>query len=99
MSATIRHAKHLAQINGEKQAITIDLYSRQYGIEGQGDKNIPSEINIRVIDQLSGEVQKGKYSIVFHAHGGVEGGTIILSMGKKTVNIQLDPVVGSVVIK
>jgi hypothetical protein len=29
----------------------------------------------------------------------MEGGTIVLSTEKKTVSIQLDPVVGSVVIK
>jgi len=99
LSATIRYAKHLAQVNGEKQSLTIDLYSRQYGIEGQRSKQVPPEISIKVMDQLSGEVYKGKYLIVFYPHGGVEGGTIVLSTTKKTVSIQLDPVVGSVVIK
>jgi prepilin-type N-terminal cleavage/methylation domain-containing protein len=99
MSATIRYAKHLALINGERQTITINLDSRNYGIEGIAHKNIPSAITIKVIDPLSGEVRNGKYSIIFSATGGTEGGTIVLSTNKKSVSIQLDPVVGSVVIK
>lgn len=99
MSATIRHAKHLACINGEKQTITIDLDSKYYDIEGIVRKNIPSAINIKMIDPLLGEIRNGKYPIVFNATGSMEGGTIVLSTGKKSVSIQLDPVVGSVVIK
>jgi prepilin-type N-terminal cleavage/methylation domain-containing protein len=99
MSATIRHAKHLALINGETQTITINLDSRYYGIEGIAHKNIPSGITFKVIDPLLGEIRNGKYHIIFSATGGMEGGTIVLSTNKKTVSIQLDPVVGSVVIK
>lgn len=99
MSATIRHAKHLALINGEKQTITINLDSRYYGIEGIAHKNIPTGISIKVIDPLLGEIHKGEYPFVFSATGGMEGGTIVLSTKKKTMSIELDPVVGSVVIK
>ena len=41
LASTIRQARHLAQLNGEKQIITIDLDSRSYGIEGRGKKNLP----------------------------------------------------------
>jgi len=99
MSATIRHAKHLALINGEKQTITINLDSGSYGMEGIVHKNIPSGITIKVIDPLLGEIRNGEYTIIFSATGGIEGGTIVLSTNKKTASIQLDPVVGSVVIK
>lgn len=99
MSATIRHAKSIARTNSETQVVSINLDSMSYGIAGQGDKNIPSGINIRIIDPFSGEVHSGKYSIVFHATGGIEGGTIVLSDNRRSVSIQLDPVVGSVVIK
>ncbi len=99
MSATIRHAKHLALINGEKQTITINLDSGSYGMEGIIHKNIPSGITIKVIDPLLGEIRNGEYTIIFSATGGMEGGTIVLSTNKKTASIQLDPVVGSVVIK
>lgn len=99
MSATIRHAKHLALINGEKQTITINLDSRSYRMESIIHKNIPSGITIKVIDPLLGEIRNGEYTIIFSATGGMEGGTIVLSSNKKTASIQLDPVVGSVVIK
>ena len=99
MSATIRHARHLALINGEKQTMIINLDSRYYSIEGIARKNIPSGITLKVIDPLLGEIRKGEYPIIFNATGAMEGGTIVLSTEKKTVTIQLDPVVGSVVIK
>ena len=99
ISATIRHARHTALINGEKQTMIINLDSRYYGIEGIAQKSIPSGITLKVIDPLLGEVRKGEYPVVFHATGAMEGGTIVLSSGKKIVSIQLDPVVGSVVIR
>ena len=99
ISATIRHARHIALINGEKQTMIINLDSRFYGIEGIAQKGIPSGITLWVIDPLLGEVRNGEYPVVFHSTGSMEGGTIELSSGKKIVSIQLDPVVGSVVIK
>jgi prepilin-type N-terminal cleavage/methylation domain-containing protein len=99
MSATIRHAKHLALINGEKQTVTINLDSGSYGMEGIIHKNIPSGITIKVIDPLLGEIRNGQYPIIFSATGGMEGGTIVLFSNKKTIKLELDPVVGSVIIK
>lgn len=99
ISATIRYARTLARVNSERQTLTIDLDSKLYGIEGSASKNIPDDINIKIIDPLLGEVHNGKYSITFYETGGIEGGTIVLSTKKKTVNIELDPIVGSVVIK
>jgi hypothetical protein len=53
-----------------------------------------------VIDPLSGEIRSGKYSILFYETGGIEGsGTIVLFTNKKTIKIELDPIVGSVVIR
>lgn len=99
ISATIRHARDLAVINGEKQTMTINLDSRYYGIEGIARKNITSGISLKVIDPLLGEVSKGEYLFIFNATGAMEGGTIVLSTEKRTVSIQLDPVVGSVIVK
>jgi general secretion pathway protein H len=99
ISAAIRHTRTLALVNSEKQTLTIDLDSRLYGLEGGMNKNIPNEINIKIVDPLLGDIVKGKYSISFYETGGIEGGTIVLSTKKKTVNIELDPVVGSVVIR
>jgi general secretion pathway protein H len=99
ITATIRYARSLAKIHGERQTITIDLDSKKYGIEGRGAKDIPSDIHIKVVDPLLGEIYNGKYKLVLDPIGGVEGGTIILWNNKRTVSIQIDPIVGSVVIK
>ena len=99
MSATIRYARSLAQIRGERQTVTIDLDSKKYSIEGYGAKDISSDIHIKVIDPLLGEIHNGKYQFVLPAIGGVEGGTIVLWDNKRTMRIQMDPVVGSVVAK
>jgi len=99
ISATIRHARSLAQIYGAKQTITIDLDLKKYGLEGRGVKEIPSDVYIKIIDPLSGEIHQGKYRLVLYPTGGIEGGTIVLWNSKKTVSIQLDPVIGSLVIK
>ncbi|MDH5202046.1 MAG: prepilin-type N-terminal cleavage/methylation domain-containing protein [Nitrospirota bacterium] len=99
MSAAIKHARSLALIDGERQTITIDLDSKNYGIESRMSKSIPSDIFIKVIDPFLGEKLNGKYLIVFHTTGNVEGGTIVLWNNKRAVSIQMDPVVGSVVVR
>ena len=99
LSATIRQARTLAQIHNEGKTVFIDLDSRKYGIVGLGSKDIPSEISIKVTDPMSGEILKGIYQISVHSSGGVEGGTIQLWTSKKAVSIQIDPVLGAVVIK
>lgn len=99
LSATIRYARSLAQIHGEKKVVTIDLDSKFFGIEGKGNKGIPADISAWVVDPLLGEIRTGKYQIVLRGAGGIEGGTVMLSYKKKTVSIVPDPVVGSVVVK
>lgn len=99
MSATIRHARSLAQIHGEKQIVTLDLDSKFYGIEGRGNKGIPPDVSIKVIDPLLGEIRSEKYQIVLNESGGVEGGTIVLYQDNKSISIEPDPVVGTVIIK
>lgn len=99
MSAVIRYARAHAQTNGTAQTLTIDTDTGEYELEDRGTKKLSADINIKVLDQTSGEVLQGKQQLVFQAIGGVEARTIVLSGGKKTVSIQMDPVVGSVVIK
>jgi general secretion pathway protein H len=98
ISAMIRHARTLAFVNGERSILTIDLDSKQYGIEGLASKGLPPDVDIRVIDPVAGEIQSGTYEIYFPPSGGIEGGTIVLSRGKRSVSIQPDPVIGSVII-
>ncbi|HXX57404.1 MAG TPA: prepilin-type N-terminal cleavage/methylation domain-containing protein [Thermodesulfovibrionales bacterium] len=99
LSATIRYARALAQINGERQVVSIDLDSKSYGIEGKGSKSIPADVMIKVIDPLSGEVPRGKFNINVNGIGGIDGGKIVLSSGKQSLSIETDPIVGTVMIK
>lgn len=99
ISAAIRQAKSMAATKGEKETVTINIDSKQYGIPGRGSKSLPRDAQVMVIDPFSGEIRSGEYNITFQPYGGVEGGTVVLWNGKKTVSIQLDPVVGSTVIK
>ena len=99
LSAMMRYAKILAQNNGEPQTVLINLDTGRYGIEGVQTKNIPEGINIRVTDPVTGEVSRGNYAVLFHESGISEGGTITLWNAKRTLNIELDPIVGSVMLK
>jgi len=99
ISATIRYARALAKVSGERKTITIDLDSGKYEIEGYGERGIPSNIDIKVKDPLSGEISTGKYQLVFNAVGDIEGGIIVLQDKKRIVDIEIDPVVGVAVVK
>lgn len=99
MTAMIKYARSFASINGEPQTVTIDLDAKRYGIEGRGYRKIPTDVNIMVIDTLEGEIYKGQYHLLFYATGGVDAESIILWNDRKKVNIQMDPVVGSVVVR
>jgi prepilin-type N-terminal cleavage/methylation domain-containing protein len=99
LSAMMRYAKMLAQNNGEPQAVLINLDTGRYEIQGVQARNIPEGINIRIADPVAGEVSRGNYAVLFHESGIVEGGTITLWNAKRTINIELDPIVGSVVLK
>lgn len=99
ISGMIRHARSLARMNMERRTVMIDLDNRTYGIEGLGTKSFPPDAFIRVIDPFSGEIIRGKYPIVFNPAGGMSGGIIILSWGKKVIRIEMDPITGAVLIK
>jgi general secretion pathway protein H len=99
LSAMMRYAKILAQNNGEPQTVLINIDTRRYGIEGVQTRSIPQGINIRVTDPVAGEVSGGDYAVLFHESGIAEGGTITLWNSKRRLNIELDPIVGSVILK
>jgi general secretion pathway protein H len=99
ISGLIRQARSLARMNTESRTVMIDLDSRTYGIVGLGTKSFPPDVLIKVIDPFSGEIIRGKYSIVFKPVGGMSAGTIILSRGKKVIRIEMDPISGAVLIK
>ena len=95
ISATIRHARSLARMNMQTQRLIIDLDERTYGMAGQAAKDIPPNVLIRIDDPASGEILHGKYSLIFHPSGGMEGGAILLSGGKKKMRIDMDPIKGT----
>jgi len=99
ISATMKYARALAHIHGEYQTVTIDLDAKTYGIDGKGSKDIPSDVNIKIIDPFAGEVDEGQYRFIMYPGGGVEAGTLVLWNAKRSVRIEPDPIAGSLVIK
>jgi general secretion pathway protein H len=95
MVGMIRHARSLAQMKMESQTFVIDLDNKTYGIEGFPIKLIPPESSIRIIDPLSGEIIQGRHTIVFSPAGNSGGVAIILSMRKKILQIDMDPITGA----
>ena len=94
ISAMMRQARALARIHMEKQAIVLNLDERSYGIEGKIPRKIPDEISLRVDDPLTGEAEKGIYRLAFSPFGGINGGTVMLTTGRRSVSIRPDPVTG-----
>ena len=99
LTATIRHARSLARMKMESQTVVIDLDSRAFGIEKGEWKYLPQDCLISIMDPLAGEIIRGRYPIVFQPAGGMGGGTIVLSRGKKVIRIELDPITGAAMIR
>ena len=94
-SSTLRQARDLAKIHGEQQTWTVDLDSREYGIEGRKVRKIPSNLEFKIVDSIQGEIQNGQYRLIFEPTGGMEGATFQLSDKKKVFAIELDPLLGA----
>jgi type II secretion system protein H len=96
--AAFRQARSSAITSGKWQVLTVEIEGKSFGIEEGGViRKIPDEVSIRVIDSLYGEVVEGGYRFVFAPSGVAEGGTIVLSAGKKVVILEIDPIVGAVI--
>jgi type II secretory pathway pseudopilin PulG len=95
MSAIMRQARVLAKIQGEKQAIVIDLGKKSYGIEGRTSRTIPEEIRLEIDDTpTGGDADKEIYRLVFSPFGGIDGGTVMLSTDRRSISIKPDPIMG-----
>jgi prepilin-type N-terminal cleavage/methylation domain-containing protein len=99
LSATIRKARSLARVSDTQQVLTFDLDGREYGLSGHPPKKVPAQLALRIVDPYQGEIRTGKYQLLVNSHRGLEGGTFYLSSKKRTIQVQLDPIVGSVVIR
>jgi general secretion pathway protein H len=96
-SATLRQARDLAKIHGEQQGWTVDLNSKEYGIEGRQVKKIPSHLELKIVDSTGEEVRSGQYRLVFGSNWGMDSAQFQLSDKKKAIRIELDPLLGAVV--
>jgi len=96
IAATIRQARYLSRMNMETRTVIIDLGKRSFGIEGRSARDIPPGTAIRIIDPQAGEIRQGEYSIVLRPAGNMTGATILLSVGRKAVRVEMDPVTGAV---
>ena len=94
MSAMMRQARVLAKIQGEKQAIVIDLGKKTYGIEGRTSRTIPEEIRLEIDDTPTSDADNGVYRLVFSPFGGIDGGMVMLSTGRRSISIKPDPIMG-----
>jgi general secretion pathway protein H len=96
LSATLREARLLSRLSGERHTVSINLDMRAYGIAGRKMRSIPPDTGIVVRDPFMGEIRQGLYQL--DAAGGAEGGDIVLWAGNKSVIIRMDPIIGSVTI-
>jgi len=97
MMASFRLARSGAITNGKWQSIVINIDKKSFGIEGSNQiRSIPDSVSVKVIDPINGEITQGGYRFVFSPAGVAEGGTVVLSAGKKVVTLEIDPIVGAV---
>ena len=99
VSAMLRFARLLAKNGGEPRAVFFNLDTGRYGIQGVQTRRVPQGITLRITDSLEGEITRGEHSILFNESGGVEWGRVTLTGGRKVLHIDLDPVLGAVVLR
>jgi general secretion pathway protein H len=99
MAASLRQARSLAKSSGDKKVFFADLDRGRFGIEGIGERGVPEGVSLRVIDPDLVEFTQGSYKIVFQPDGRGGGETIILTGGRQTVQVSVNPAAGAVVLK
>ncbi len=99
LSGLIRMARIEAMSIREERRVTIDLNRRTYGLKGAARRTVPEGVAISVVDPVRGGIYGGEYDIIADASGTVGSCEIILGTKKKTFRIEIDPVIGSVVVK
>lgn len=76
MMSQLRSARVLAITEGREMRFTLDLQSRQYGVEGMLGKALPEPLQLRVTVADHEIAAGGKASIRFLPSGGATGGSI-----------------------
>jgi type II secretory pathway pseudopilin PulG len=99
LSTTLKQARSLSRIHEGKQAVDFDLDGRTYGIEGRKPRHIPAGLDFKIREPGGLEIQSGRYRLVFEAEYGTEGPVFYLAGRRRALTVQLDPLLGSVVIK
>ncbi|HOW53140.1 MAG TPA: prepilin-type N-terminal cleavage/methylation domain-containing protein [Syntrophorhabdaceae bacterium] len=99
LSGLIRMARIEAMNKADGQTVTVDLDGRTFAMDGRVRRVIPEGISITIIDPVAGSLSRGKYGITADASGSVEACEIILNNAKRKLRIEIDPIVGSVVMK
>ncbi|HTZ38792.1 MAG TPA: prepilin-type N-terminal cleavage/methylation domain-containing protein [Syntrophales bacterium] len=99
MAASLRQARALAKTSGEKKIFFADLDAGRFGIEGLGERGVPQGVSLRIIDPDAVEFTRGKYRITFQPDGRGGGETIILSGGRQTVQVAVNPAAGAVILR
>ena len=94
MAAAMRQARTLAKVQMAKQALVVDLDGRVFAVEGKPPRRIPEEVRVRIDDPAGASPDKGIHRLVFSPFGGIDGGTIAMTAGRRRLCIKPDPVVG-----
>jgi general secretion pathway protein H len=95
--AAFRQTRSDAISSGKWQVLFFEIEGKTFGVEGGPSRPIPDDVTLRIIDPVAGEVHTGGYRFVFAPSGVAEGGTIVLSAGKKVVTLETDPIIGAVI--
>ncbi len=98
LAAAMRQARAQAAMQGETQTVLIDVANRTYGIEGRTSRALPAAVTVSVAEPAGGgDTADSTYRIAFNPIGSIQGGTVILSSGRRSVMVRPDPVVAAVI--
>ena len=84
------------RLNLEPKAVVLDLNARLYQLADGTVRSIPDGIRVKVVDTTATEIVEGKHAFTFQPAGVTECDSIILWNDKKSIRMQIDPVVGTV---
>lgn len=99
LSATIRQARALARIQDNRQVITFDLDAQEYSLNDSRTRKIPAPVQLRLRDPYQGDIRQGRVQLIVDPNRGLEGPLLILAGKKRQIQIEIDPIVGSTVVR